>query len=83
MRTTLRWAAFALPLTIALGCKDSSSSKSPQSQPPPTPSQAWPMKSPDLPPSQSELDAKAAKDIDEKNADAEFEKLKHEIEGGG
>ena len=49
----------------------------------PTPAHVFPIKTLDVPPSQSELDAKAAKDINEKNADAEFEKLKSEIEGGG
>lgn len=83
MRITFRCAGCALLLTMAFGCKEASSAKPPPSAPPPTPSKAFPMKAAEMPPSQSELDAKAAKDINEKNADAEFEKLKHEIEGGG
>ena len=83
MRITVRWAACVLPLTMALGCKDNSSTKPPPALPPPTPSKLFPMKSTLPPPTQSELDAKALKEIDEKNADAEFEKLKNEIEGGG
>jgi hypothetical protein len=83
MTITFRWAACALPLTLALGCKEAASSNPPPPAPPPTPSKIWPMDPPEPPPSQSEFDAKAAQDITEKNADAEFEKLKHEIEGGG
>ena len=73
----------ALPLLVALACKDSSTHATPQSQPPPAPSKAWQFDTKDLPPSQSDLDAQASKSIDEKNADAEFEKLKKEINGGG
>jgi hypothetical protein len=83
MRTSPFWTACALPLILSFGCKDSSSSQAPPNQPPPTPSKAWKFDSNDLPPSQTDLDAKAANDINEKNADDEFEKLKKEIEGGG
>ena len=84
MRITMHRAVCALPLLIALACKDSSSSTAPAApQPQPTPSKAWQFDSKDVPPSQTDLDTKASKDINEKNADAEFEKLKKEIEGGG
>jgi predicted component of type VI protein secretion system len=83
MNRRISWAACALPLVLALGCKDSSPSKAPQTQPPPTPSKVATFPQLEPPPSQTDLDAKASKDINEKNADAEFEKLKNEIEGGG
>jgi hypothetical protein len=83
MKTSILSTACALSLLSAFACKDSSSSQTSQSQPTPVPSKAWQFDTNDLPPSQSDLDAKAGKDIDEKNADAEFEKLKKEIEGGG
>lgn len=83
MRITMHRTACALPLLIALACKDSSTSTTSASQPAPTPSKAWQFDTKDLPPSQTDLDAQASKDINEKNADAEFEKLKKEIEGGG
>ena len=81
MRTTFVWASCVIALTFA--CKDTSSAKAPPSQPPPTPSQVFPMKPLEAPPKQSDLDAKAGNDINESNADAEYEKLKNEIEGGG
>jgi hypothetical protein len=84
MRIPLHWIACTLTLAMVSACKDSSAAKAPPSQQPaPTPSKAWPMKPLEEPPKQSDLDAKASKDINDANADAEFEKLKKEIEGGG
>jgi hypothetical protein len=84
MKIKMHPVACALPLLIALACKDSSTSSTPAAtQPQPAPSKAWQFDTKDLPPSQTDLDQKASKDINEKNADAEFEKLKKEIEGGG
>jgi hypothetical protein len=86
MKAITRVAMFALPvcavLALAPGCKDESGQqKAPQSPASSTAAQ-HPAATPTTP-SQSELDAKASKEIDEKNADAEFEKLKNELHGGG
>jgi hypothetical protein len=68
----------ALSIAIGAGCSDQSTA---HARGPSTPSHEASVGQP--PPTQSELDAQAAREIDESNADAEFEKLRREIEGGG
>lgn len=86
MKAITRVALFALPacavLALAQGCKDESGQQK-ASQNPAAPAAAQHPAATPTPPSQAELDAKATKEIDEKNADAEFQKLKNELHGGG
>jgi hypothetical protein len=86
MRPITRIAMLALPaaalLAVAQGCKDESSQQKASQNPAASSTAQHPAATPTAP-SQAELDAKASKDIDEKNADAEFEKLKKELQGGG
>ena len=78
--------AAGVVMVLAAGCaKDESSSPTPAAQPASAPA-AVPSAD-DAPevtiPTQDEADAQAADAITEENADAELEKLKEEIEGGG
>jgi hypothetical protein len=86
MKAITRVAMFALPacavLALAPGCKDESGQQKASQNPAPSSAAQHPVATPTTP-SQSDLDAQASKNIDEKNADAEFEKLKKELPGGG
>jgi hypothetical protein len=86
MKAIQRVAMLALPagvlLAVAQGCKDDSSPQKASQSPAASSTAQHPATTPTTP-SQADLDAKASKDINEKNADAEFEKLKKELQGGG
>jgi len=67
-----RWTT--LSLFVLAGCAGTDSSS-----PPSSPDAAAPV----VVPTEEEADARAAEQIDDSNADAEFERLMNEIEGGG
>ena len=60
-----------------------SGSMPPRSSTSTTPQASYPSAEQDAIPSQAEFDAQATKSINDQNADAEFNKLKKDIEGGG
>ena len=88
INSTTRRAGLAALLVLPLACGGNSGGDMPEKStstsgtmhPPPAPP---PAQSQDAIPAQADFDAQATKSINAQNADAEFEKLKQEIEGGG
>jgi hypothetical protein len=88
IQSITRRAGLAALLVLPLACGGKSGGSMPEKsgsgprsdiRPPPS----LPANQEDSIPAQTDFDAKATKSINAQNADAEFEKLKQEIEGDG
>lgn len=82
-----RTAGLAALLSLPFACGGGSDGSMPERSSPPArdsrPAQASSASEEDAIPAQAQFDSQATQAINDQNADAEFEKLKQEIEGDG